>query len=105
MGTGIRSIPKSFRVLAAVAIVLALVYPLVEALDTSAVTDGDFELEALTILFVFGIFVALIRLVLLAIRLMLLGHSLAMTAERIWLRDFRPILLFVHPPGLVALRI
>jgi hypothetical protein len=105
MGRVIRSIPKSFRVLAAVAIVLALVYPVVEALDTSAVTDGDFELAVLTILFVFGIFVALIRLVLLAIRLMLLGHSLAMSAERIWFREFRPILLFVHPPGLVPLRI
>jgi hypothetical protein len=100
-----RSIPKSFRVLAAVAIVLALLYPVVEALDTSAVTDGNFELEALTVLFVLGVFVALIRLVLLAIRLMLLGHSLAMSAERVWFREFRPILLFVHPPGLVPLRI
>ena len=100
-----RSIPKSFRVLAAVAIVLALLYPLVEALDTSAVTDGNFELDALTVLFVFGIFVALIRLVLLAIRLMLLGLSLAMNAERVWFREFRPILLFVHPPGCVPLRI
>ena len=105
MGRGIRSIPKSFKVLAAVAIVLALLYPLVEALDTSAVTDGDFELEALTVLFVFGIFVALIRLVLMAIRLMLLGHSLAVSAERIWFREFRPVPLFVHPPGGVPLRI
>ena len=105
MGRAIRSIPKAFRVLAAVAIVLALLYPLVEALDSSAVTDGDFELEALTVVFVFGIFVALIRLVLMAIRLMLSGHSLAMSAERIWLREFRPILLFVHPPGCVPLRI
>ena len=87
------------------AIVLALLYPLVEALDTSAVTDGDFELAVLTALFVFGIFVALIRLVLLAIRLFLLGHSLALSAEPIWFREFRPILLFVHPPGLVPLRI
>lgn len=102
---GIRSIPKSFRVLAAVAIVLALLYPVVESLDTSAVTDGNFELEALTILFVFGIFIALIRLVLLAIRLFLMGHCLALSGERIWFREFRPILLFVHPPGLVPLRI
>jgi hypothetical protein len=105
MGRRISSIPKTFRVLAAVAIALALLYPLVEALDTSAVTDGDFELQALTVLFVFGIFVALIRLVLLAIRLMLLGHSLAMNSERIWLRELRPVLLFVHPPGLVPLRV
>lgn len=105
MGRGFRSIPKSFKVLAALAIGLALLYPLVEALDTSAVTDGDFELAVLTVLFVFGIFVALIRLILLAIRLMLLGHSLATSAERIWLREFRPILLFVHPPGPVPLRI
>lgn len=101
----VRSIPKSFKVLAALAIGLALLYPLVEALDTSAVTDGDFELALLTVLFVFGIFVALIRLILLAIRLMLLAHSLAMSAERIWLREFRLILLFVHPPGPVPLRI
>jgi hypothetical protein len=100
-----KSIPKSFKILAALAIGLALVYPFVEALDTSAVTDGDFELEALTILFVFGIFVALIRLVLLAIRLLLLSHAMGTTAERLWFREFRPILRFVHPPGLVPLRI
>ena len=105
MGRGKKSIPKSFKILAALAVGLALVYPLVEALDTSAVTDGDFELAVLTALFVFGIFVTLIRLVLLAIRLLLLSHSLGMTAERIWFREFRPILLFVHPPGLVPLRI
>ena len=105
MGRAIRSIPRSFRVLAAVAILLALLYPVVEALDTSAVTDGDFELAALTLVFVFGIFVALIRLVLLAIRLMLLGQGMAMSAERIWFREFRPLLLFVHPPGLAPLRI
>jgi len=105
MGRGTKSIPKSFKILAALAIGLALVYPVVEALDTSAVTDGDFELAMLTVLFVFGIFVALIRLVLLAIRLLLLSHAMGMTAERLWLREFRPILRFVHPPGLVPLRI
>lgn len=105
MGKAIRSIPKSFKVLAVVAICLALVYPVVEALDTSAVTDGNFEFQVLTALFVFGIFVALIRLVLIAIRLLLLSHSLGVMSERVWLPEFRPILLFEHPPGLVPLRI
>ena len=105
MGRGMKSIPKSFKILAAVVIGLALVYPFVEALDTSAVTDGDFELEALTVVFVFGIFVALIRLVLLAIRLLLMGHALGMTAERLWFREFRSILRVGRPPGLVPLRI
>ena len=101
----LRPIPRLFKVLAVLTVCMALVYPCLEALDTTAITGANFEFEVLTALFVLGVFVTLIRLVLLAITLLLLSHAKGLTAEGICFREFRRISPFVSPPGLVPLRI
>jgi hypothetical protein len=90
---------KWFRILAAVTACLALVYPLLEAMDSTAITDSNTEFEVLAFLLVLGILVALIRLVLLAVQMLMWGsiqgEGLGVIVNRCW-----PLFLMVRPPGL-----
>jgi len=90
---------KWFRVLAAVTVCLALVYPLIEAMDWTPITDGNTEFEILAFLFVLAMLVALIRLVLLAVKMLIWGSiqgaEQPATIDRCW-----PLFLMVRPPGL-----
>jgi uncharacterized membrane protein len=94
------SLRKWFRVLAAVTACLALVYPVVEAIDTTAITDSDFEFQVLTFLLVLGILVSLILLVLLALQMLMCG-SVHMEEQRVSIRRCCPVFMtMVRPPGL-----
>jgi hypothetical protein len=68
-----KRVRKWLRVLAAVTACLALVYPLVEAMDTTGVTDSETEFQALTYLLIVGILIALLRLILRALKRLIWG--------------------------------
>jgi len=93
------NVRKWFRVLAAVTACLALVYPLIEAMDATAITDSDFEFEVLTFLLIFGILVSLILLVLLAVQVLMWG-SIHAEDQPLSLQRCCPVFTMVRPPGL-----
>lgn len=93
------SVRKWFRVLAAVTACLSLVYPVIEAMDSTAITDSDFEFQFLTFLLVLGILVSLILLVLLAVQMLMWG-SLHMEDQQVSIQRCYKIFLMVRPPGL-----
>ena len=90
---------KWFRVLAAVTAILALVYPVIEAMDTTAITDSDFEFEVLTFLLVLGILVTLVLIVLLAVQTLIWG-SIQTEDQRVSVQRCCPVATMVRPPGL-----
>jgi len=90
---------KWFRVLAAVTVCLAIVYPLIEAMDWTPITDGGTELEILTFLFVLAMLVALVRLVLLAVQMLIWG-SIQQAGPQATIDRCRPLFSMVRPPGL-----
>jgi len=100
MPKSMKNVRKWFRVLAAVTACLALVYPVIEAMDATAITDSDFEFQVLTFLLIFGILVSLILVVLLAVQMLMWG-SVHMEEQRVSIRRCCPVLMtMVRPPGL-----
>jgi hypothetical protein len=94
-----KNVRKWFRVLAAVTAILALVYPVIEAIDTTAITDSDFEFQVLTFLLVLGILVSLILLVLLAVQMLMWG-SIHAEDQQMSIQRCCPVFTMVRPPGL-----
>jgi len=94
-----KNVRKWFRVLAAITAFLALVYPFIEAMDSSAITDSDTEFEVLTFLLILGILVALIRLVLLAVQMLIWG-SIQEASRRVSIERRPALFVMVRPPGL-----
>jgi hypothetical protein len=94
------SLRKWFRVVAAVTACLALVYPVVEAMDTTAITDSDFEFEVLTFLLVLGILVTLILIVLLAVQMLIWGSIQTEDQPVSVQRCCSAVCTMVRPPGL-----
>jgi hypothetical protein len=94
-----KNVRKWFKVLAAVTACLALVYPFIEAMDSTAITDSDTEFEVLTFLLVLGILVALIRLVLLAVQMLIWG-SIQGASQPASITRCPRLFLMVRPPGL-----
>lgn len=91
---------KWFRVLAALEACLALAYPVIEAMDTSAITDSDTEFQVLAFLLILGIMVTLVLLVLLVVQ-MAIGGSIQTQGQRVSiLRRCCPVFTMVRPPGL-----
>jgi hypothetical protein len=78
---------------------LALVYPFVEAMDSTAITDSDTEFEVLTCLLVLGILVALIRLVLLAVQILIWGQTQE-ASQCVSIVRCLHLFVMVRPPGL-----
>jgi len=105
MPKGTRSVHKWFRILAIAIVCLALLYIVMEAMDSAAITDSNFEFEALTALTVVGVLVALIQLILLAFLMMLWGHSRIVMVIRICVQQCRESLPVLRPPGSTPLRI
>jgi hypothetical protein len=104
MPKGTNSVHKWFRILAIAIVCLALVYTVMEALDSSAITDSNFEFEALTALTVVGVLVAFIQLILLAFRMLIWGRNRLVMVLRIWTQRWCESFSVLRPPGSVPLR-
>jgi len=106
MPKGTKSVRRWFRVLAVLTICLALFYTVTEALDSTAITDSSFEFEALTLLTVIALMVALIQLILLLFRMLIWGSNDLMVA-RAFAQRCREAFSVLRPPGplVVPLRI
>ena len=90
---------KCLRLLAKFAVWGALVYPLIEATDWTAITDGDFEFQVLSFLLVLGIVVALLRLTLLAVQMLIRG-LVRTQGPAVINHRCRQLFSMVRPPGL-----
>jgi hypothetical protein len=93
------SVRKWFRVLAAVTACVALVYPVFEALDSTAITDTQTEFEFMAFLLVLGLLVALLHLILLAVKMLIWG-SVQAAGQRVSVQRRHRVLSMVRPPGL-----
>jgi|SRR5215831_6515742 len=105
MPNGTKSVRKWFRILAVAIVCLALIYSVMEALDSSAITDSNFEFEALAALAVVGILVLLIQLILLSFQMMIWGSNGLMMVVRSCIQRCRESVSVLRPPGLFSLRI
>jgi len=99
MPKSMKNVRKWFRVLAAVTACLALVYPVIEAMDATAITDSDFEFQVLTFLLIFGILVSLILVVLLAVQMLMWG-SVHTDDQQVSVQRCCQVFTMVRPPGL-----
>src|SRR5215813_13408013 len=105
MPKGTRSVHRWFRILAIAIICVALVYTVMEALDSTAITDSNFEFEALTALTVVGVLVAFIQLILLAFLMLIWGRNRIVMCARVGVQRCRESLSVLRPPGPAPLRI
>lgn len=101
MHKGTKSVRKWFRILAVVIVCFTLAYTVVEALDTSGITDGSTEFAILGQLMVIGVVVTLILLVLLAFQMLIEG-SVDLIDEYLNMQCCRRTICVVRPPGPLA---
>ena len=104
---GMKFIRKWYRVLATMTAFVGVIYPLLETLDSYAITNSHTEFEVLTVLLIAGLLVTLLLLVLVAVHILFCG-SIQLFAERTCTQHYRQLFLMVRPPGpavLVSLRI